>query len=672
MVMRRNAMRRNLHQSILRSLGRFIAIAAIISLGAAIFVGLLMTKADMVATGQSFMDEKNMFDIRLISTYGWAADQVEQAAKLEGIESAEGVFYTDLIARHGEEPEDAVYRFYTLPKQINQLALDGGRMPEKPGECLWDGFHTDDSILGTTITLSSANDEDDLEVMKLYRYTVVGYVSSPLYMDANRGTTAVGSGSLAGYIYLPGESVSADYFSEIHLTLPGNHAVYTDQYNDLMDAVIDSIEPRAKQLGQERFDAVKAEAEEEYRDGYEEYLDGIQEYEEGKAEAEQELADAYQELVDGEQEIEDTYDDLQNAEHKLYKGRLQIKAGLREVSEGKKTLEAAKAQAEAQKPALDSGKAALEAATGYSFSELKKIVASAPGKIASMEREIHRLEEAIAAEEDEAKKSELSARKAELQASVAKLNGLLAYSGQIQSISEGYAALDQIYAQEKELKATEMELNESLEEVKRNLTKVYDGYEELEEAREDIAEGWVDYYEGKAEAEQELADAEQELADAKIDLEEARKDIDDMEKPDVMVLDRNSNVGYNNLSSASDIVQGVARVMPVFFLLIASLVCITTMTRMIEEERTQIGTLKALGYSNAAIISKYLCYAGFSAVIGCGLGILAGCTVFPVVIWQAYRMMLHIQPDVVLTMNWPLAVAVVTVYLIVILSVTWY
>ena len=85
MVMKRNAMRKNLRQSIVRSLGRYIAIAAIIALGAGIFVGLLMTKTDMVATGQVYMDQQELFDIRLVSTYGWAQEQVEKAKKLEGI-----------------------------------------------------------------------------------------------------------------------------------------------------------------------------------------------------------------------------------------------------------------------------------------------------------------------------------------------------------------------------------------------------------------------------------------------------------------------------------------------------------------------------------------------------------------------------------------------------------
>ena len=112
MVMKRNAMRKNLRQSIKKSFGRYIAIAAIISLGAGLFLGLLMTKTDMVATGQKFTDEQNMFDLRVLSNYGWTEEYVEKFSHLEGVTDAEGIVSMDLIAQKGAEEEEAVYRFY--------------------------------------------------------------------------------------------------------------------------------------------------------------------------------------------------------------------------------------------------------------------------------------------------------------------------------------------------------------------------------------------------------------------------------------------------------------------------------------------------------------------------------------------------------------------------------
>ena len=476
MVMKRNAMRRNLRQSIFRSLGRYIAIAAIIALGSALFVGLLMTKSDMVATGQAYMREQNMFDLRLVSTYGWSEEQVKQVSAMDGIESAEGIFYTDLIARYEQEQEENVYRFYTLPEQINQIVLLGGRMPETVGECLVEGFHADDSILGQKILLSSDNEEGSLEDVKTYLFKVVGYVGSPLYMDMNRGTTSVGSGSLEGYIYIPRDSVNADYYTEIHLTLPGNHQIYTDRYKTLLDDTLDALEPMADRLGEERFLFVKSEAEAEYQDGYQEYLDGVKEFEEGKAEAEKELADALQELTDGEKEIADTYQDLQNAERKLYDGKKQILAGMKELEEAKASIAPLLALADSQRASLDEKKAAIESSSGYGFSELKGILASAPENIVQYNAQIVSLNSAIQKEEDPEKREELQAQKAALQAKADHLQSLLKYSGDVAAVSAGYATLDTLFASQQELAATEKMLNDSLEEVEWNTTKVYNGY----------------------------------------------------------------------------------------------------------------------------------------------------------------------------------------------------
>ena len=109
MVMKRNMMRRNLSRSIMKSIGRYLAIVAIIALGASMFVGLLMTKTDMVATGQVYTDQQNMFDLRLISTYGWDLDTAEKVAELEGVVDAENLIYLDLIATLNDSSDDSVY-----------------------------------------------------------------------------------------------------------------------------------------------------------------------------------------------------------------------------------------------------------------------------------------------------------------------------------------------------------------------------------------------------------------------------------------------------------------------------------------------------------------------------------------------------------------------------------
>ena len=185
-------------------------------------------------------------------------------------------------------------------------------------------------------------------------------------------------------------------------------------------------------------------------------------------------------------------------------------------------------------------------------------------------------------------------------------------------------------------------------------------------------QGKAEFEKEKAKAEKELADAKIKLDDAKVKLAEAEETIASMTDPEVFILNRNTNPGYLAVDNNSDIVAGVSRVFPAFFLLIAALVCITTLTKMVDEERTQIGVLKAMGYRSGAIMSKYLFYCGSAAIIGCGLGVIVGSIVFPKIFWTAYGLILCLTPKVELRLNVPLCLAVVVAYTTVSLLVTWY
>ncbi len=746
--MKRNAMRTNLRQSILKSLGRYIAIAMIIALGASIFVGLRMTKADMVATGQKYMDQQNMFDLRLISSYGWDKDQLADIAALDGIVDAEGLFYIDLIARQGQA-EEAVYRFYTVPEKVNKLVLLGGRMPQNPNECLADGSHADDSILGTKVVISQANKEDSLEILTEETFTVVGYVSTPLYMDMNRGTTSVGNGSIDNYFFVPDGAFDVDYYTEINVTIPGDYAIYSEEYNDAMDAMADALEPKLLPMAQQRLDDLLKEAKDAYADGVQEYRDGMMAYFDGKREAEEELAkalkeledgeakiaDSEQQLTDGEQQIEDAkvtmqesritleesrkaladgkadaYEQIAEAHATLFENyqtvsssMQQVDNGLLQISTGLIQLNSGITQLESGLSQLDSGIEQMELLIGIidtgintanqalDFALQQEIVdeetvAELQAKLAEYavkrdeyvaqleDLKAQRAEYGAQLEELYGQRAELEAQQAELEATKQTLQSAM------DSIEEGYLQLasqqvmmeNQFAAAEAQIASGEAQLDAYEVELAKQEEQIQQGWEELEEGKQELADGWEEYYKGKAEAEQELADAEEELAEGQAELLDAREAIAGMTENKLHILDRSSNLSYTSLDSSSDIVAGVSRVFPAFFLLVAALVCITTMTRMVDEERTQIGTLKALGYSNNAIISKYMLYAGSSAILGCGLGVLAGSAVFPMILWEAYKIMLFITDSIVLTFDWGLCLLVVFAYTSVELVVTWY
>lgn len=749
MVMKRNAMRKNLTRTVWKSFGRYIAIAAIIALGTSLFMGLRMTKYDMVATGQAFTDVQNMFDLRLVSSYGWALSDVQAVEKLDGVVDAEGVFYLDAIVNIGERETESVYRLYSLPETVDRVALRGGRMPERADECLADGFQFDDSILGTKVTLSQENAEDTTDALNVSTFTIVGYVSSPLYMDMNRGTTSVGSGSISSYFYLPADAFDVDYYTEIHVTIPGEYDIFTQEYNDAMDAAADAIEPLLLPIAQKRFETVLAEAEKAYADGLKEYEQGRMDFEAGKQEAQQELSDAYEKLTQSEAQLAYAENEIASGWAQLNSAKQELEAGESELEAYEKLLKVAHTTLYAP---LEASKAALEAELADKLAEIDSI----RDQIATLEAQIAKIDSDYAEEFDALSRAQetiasVDTRLVTVDASLATLNATLNVAKRFPSDSgtfvaeleariatlneeratlieqrtqaqEAYeraqSALEAPLAEREELEASKRELEAqlalaeqacegietSIDGVRENIAaldeefapteeKLASGRAELEAGREQIAQseqqlwaseatvesgkaelekGWAEYDEAVTRVEEELADAQAKLDEADRELSDARDLIKSMDGAEVFVLDRNSNVGYASLDSNSDIVYSVSKVFPVFFLLIASLVCITTMTRMIDEERTQIGTLKALGYANGAIIGKYMLYAGSGAVLGCGVGVLIGSTVFPKILWEAYCIMLYIQPNVVLTFDWTLSVGVTVMYTVAILAVTWY
>ena len=745
MVMRKNAMRKNLLQSIIKSFGRYIAIVAIIALGASMFVGLLMTKTDMVATGQKFMDEQNMFDLRLISTYGWGQEQIAAVRQMDGVVDAEGIIYVDAVANMNHAEDDSVYRFYGLSEILNKVSLRGGRMPQSGHECVIVGYNMSDSIIGSQVIISADNTSSTKDTLVYESYTVVGYVATPLYMDMNRGTTSIGNGSIANCLYVHPDGLDTDIYSEINITIPGDYEAYTDTYHDAMKAAIDALEPEVVRLGEARFEKLRADALESYREGRLEYYEGLNEFKKAKAEALKELDDAYDQLLEAQMLIAEN-------EQKIIDGEAQIASGWAQVASGRAELEAGREEYEALRGSIDSaaveGMAVLlnrrdelvaqiaeidreiaeidaqlgnqEGPGNQETEEIDQQIAELDGMIQATDAAIQTAqytlelmkqfpgtpqdmisatEASIAAlqtqkAEYEAQRKELVEQRNEIlnpdsgdsdyDALIRRKNDLLSersfYETTLEGVELAIASADstltsileelaaaeaQILAGEQQLAAAEAQLAAAEEELA-------EGKIQLEEGKIELAEGWIEYEEGKAEAEKEFAKAEEKLAEGKVKLDDGLRQITEMGDVDVFILDRSSNIGYGSLESASDIVQGVSRVFPAFFLLVAALVCITTMTRMIDEERTQIGTLKALGYSNFAIISKYLIYAGSGAILGCGLGVVVGSMVFPMTLWQAYKIMLYITDGIVLRFNWALCSVVVLAYTTVMLSVTWY
>lgn len=217
--------------------------------------------------------------------------------------------------------------------------------------------------------------------------------------------------------------------------------------------------------------------------------------------------------------------------------------------------------------------------------------------------------------------------------------------------------LDSVFQQLSEQKA-------QLEQIKTVMPQEYEaGMAQYEAAYKDYEKGLADY-------EASLSDFNLQIADAEKELSDAEKQLKKLSQPDTYVLDRNTNIGYACFENDSEIVEQVAKVFPIFFILVAALVCMTTMSRMVEEQRTQIGVFKALGYSEASIMSRFMFYSGSASLLGCGIGYVIGTFVFPKVIWMTYKLM-YIPLTMEYMFDYKLAVIVVAASLLCSFGTTW-
>lgn len=470
-----------------------------------------------------------------------------------------------------------------------------------------------------------------------------------------------------------------------------------------------------------------AEGEQALEDARKEFADGekvLREKEAELADARRKVAQSEEELVEGERALAEKEWELVEGERTLDAGIGEWNEGNRELEKAKGELEAQRAQLEAQAVQLAQGKEALTAGAEESArgilsqlpSDLPEEQALAAAGLAAGLRAIAggelSLEDYMARLEalPEEGNAALTALKAGLGAAAGEISEKYLQLAQGEQTLEGYRA--ELARGEETLRQSERELElagqrireaqeelaqgrSALEDAGRELARgrtelenakkeLEDGNRALEDGRKELAEaeaaileaetelgdGKREYEEGRQEYQDALKEFEDKIAEGEAELADARREIADIKEPDVYLLDRDTNVGYACFESDSNIVEGIANLFPVFFFLVAALVCITTMNRMVEEQRTQIGVLKALGYGNASIMFKFLTYSGLAALGGCVFGFFLGTWGFPKVIWLCYGIMYNADP-IFYVFNERLAVISVAVSLLCSIGTTW-
>ena len=631
--------RKNIRRDFRSNLNRFLSLFGIVALGVMMLTGLVSFAPSMRTAGQKYYVQQNVFDLRVLSTLGLSESDLSAIASTEGVSAVMPVKYLDTEGRWSSSTDGAVLRVQQLPADpaadteanMNRLTLLEGRMPETANECVVQVLgHADPVPLGTVVTLP-----EDTEDIRRTEYTVVGQVQDPQYFSANQETSTVGDGILDALVFVQDGELTADYYTVCYLKV--EDAAQYDNYSDEYQTAVDTVADRLDAISKEHCVARRAQLIE---DATTRLDDAKQTYSEQKAEAERQFAQAEQKLTDAQ----------------------------RELDAAKAQLDAGEAELAAQKAALpdtmQSGAATLVSSEEQvlEFEDqlqqielLVNLKQVADPLLGYAETALNNAQKALdEAEPEDEEYTELRDALAKAQAAYDNIKGQLdGYQAQLD------AGKQQMYAKRlissPNLSNTDLvtEAKAALRSMKVQLlqgqlqlsTGTATAYTQFEAARAQLDEGWAQYQSGqeqlnasRTEYETQKADAEQKLAEGQQQINDAEEKIADIQNGEWYVLDRGSTLSLVTLEQYADRMAAIARVFPVFFFLVAALVATTTMTRMVDENRLQMGTLKALGYSNASIAGKYLFYALTASVLGSMAGMVVGFLVFPSIIWYAYQL----------------------------------
>lgn len=676
------ASHKDFFREIKNSSGRFFSILFIVALGVAFFSGIRASEPDMRTTGDAYFDGENLMDIKVISTLGITEDDIAAFAELESIEACEGGYSGDFLVDTREQR--LAMHVMSLSDEMNEVTVTDGRLPEKIGECLADdgmGYQ-----VGDRIVLKSGSGDPVSDTLKTEELTVVGIGYSPFYISFSRGSTTIGTGSLEGFLFVPEETFLSEVYTEAYMQVKGagELTAYTDEYENLVDEAMEEVSDLSGDRGIIRRRELVDEATEE--------LDKARmDLEEGRSQAEQELeeaadkiADAESQLVQARQQISDGWSQIADAkaalvskQEELDLARDQYESGLAQLAEGKAQYEAGKAAYEASLPEAEQKIAEGEAGLlqiGEGLSEARESYSQVEAVFLALEEcsdQIRLIEDTYPEEEYEDAATEIGSQYAFLKGQAAALEEQI----EQQQLETAFRELAETVS---ELEEKYEEIRVPLEEAKSNLASaaqkladteaVLENSEaelalaggQLESGQDQIDAGWSEIYAREEELESgetELAESESQVAEAKEELEEGRTaaaeelargeeeiaeaeaQIEEIPEAEWYIYDRSTLPEYEGFGENADRMRAIGQVFPVLFFLVAALISLTGMTRMVEEQRIQIGTMKALGYSKAAIAFKYLGYALTATLAGSVLGVLIGEKILPYIIIYAYGIM---------------------------------
>ncbi|MBP0969466.1 MAG: ABC transporter permease [Oscillospiraceae bacterium] len=656
---------------------RFFSLVMIVLIGSSFMMGLMSSRQVMEQSVDRYNDALRLQDVQIYSSYGFDGSDMSAIRKQEWVEHCFGSRMRDVFSKD-QEGEVSVTRIEETDRAVNRFELTEGRMPENSSEVLIlnNTLYSNSYGIGSTLDLF-LEDDDVLEFLECDRVTVVGIARSPAYMSKTMGTSLLNNLDLEIILYALPSAFKSDYYTTVYITVPGAAELsgFSREYASLMDQVKTDIDVFSRKQSQQLKDKLVSEYTEEIEKNEAELAQKKAEAQQKLDEAKAQLDDANIQLIGGQSQLDSLNIVLQRGEDRLDLLKSSYSGEYSGVDE-----EIAAVEAEYGGRSFDSiysdvvsdygTYTALKTMTDPSGTEvLDERISETEGKIVSsrarLDGELYprraQLEAVLVSDEStEEEKASAAAELTDLDRQISEEEDDLALNERLlegllemrQAGDSGSAAsrMDEIDAR----------YGGSVENEYRRLTRLSRDRiawstirEEIQIAEEavdrvrsqitsleyELEEGRSKYEEGLSEYQKNLIEFTEAMEKAESEIRKARQDLEELPGATWTILDRDRHYSSYLFSSNAKQMGAIGISMPMLFFLVAALVCLTTMTRLIDEQRGQIGIFRALGFSRTAVIFKYVIYALLASITGSSVGLFAGMAVFPTVIYRTWKLL---------------------------------
>lgn len=648
-----------MRQSLLSSKGRFLSLFSLMMLGALALTGLKVTAPNMEQTAQAYITDQKTMDLAVISGLGISQADMDELASIKGA-TVEAGYFKDVVAK---ENQTAV-RLFSAPKSISTYKLLEGKLPSQKGEIALSPSLQASYKIGDTFQVTEP--DKDGTVLTQTTFTVVGFVASAeIWDNKTMGLATSGNGQLAGYGVVSKDSFQSEAYTIARLAYDDlkDLPYYSQAYQDKLDDHQEALETLLANNDEQRLASIQSEGQTEIAKG-----------EEDIAQAQSQLNQAAEDLATGQEQVASGRSEFARGRAKLVQSEMELRATLAQLLQTKFQLEESKKELDSQKAKLDQTKSFLDG----SHTELLQ-------RAQQLESAKHELDRQNAQLSQTA--SEISMGRSNWYQGQEILNQQIASQVQAgQTISDypdllaRQEALDSEKARLDQLEADYEQVNQSYvnnydyyqskiatyetnladydvwnQEYQTGLAQYQAGFAQYEQGLAAYHKGVSDYEWGVSQlessdlklrqeelrleaADKELTQAQsqlsekqteanQEISQAKTDIAQAKSDLSKLEKSPYQIYTRSSlpgGDGYTTYSNATKSIAAVGNVFPLVLYLVAALVTFTTMARFVDEERTQSGIFKALGYTNRQIMAKFILYGLAAGLVGTIVGILMG------------------------------------------------